>query len=135
MEIMTENCEPYENKKMNALNDKRIHGGRVFNVNADTHILFEYVPEISKWVIVPQKIFAHSKVYVDNMHLLIQIHPPEGMDPQPILRDISDPEFMRLVVNALDSMSKMGPPACLKNLKRALKAAQPTKHINKRKQM
>lgn len=124
MEILSESYEPYEDKALNALNDGRIHAEHTFHLNGDTHIIFEWSKDLGEWVLVPMKTFAHSSITLDNLHIIIRIHPPEHMDPQPILRDISDPEYRKMVLNAFEMVKHLDSPACINRLGKALEKAK-----------
>ena len=118
MEILTESQEPYEKKKYNALNDRRIHVMHKFNINAEPHLVFEYNEKVEEWVLKPYKLYAHTELVLDNLHIVIRVHQPEGENPQTTLRTMENIVFANAVMNTLDAVRKLPKPACLENLNR-----------------
>ena len=139
MEILTESKEPYEKKKYNALNDKRVYATHTFHINAEPHLVFEYDESLKEWVLMPIKLFAHTELVLDNLHIAVRVHQPEGENPQTTLRTMSNIVFANAVMNTLDAIKKLPEPACLENLKRKRKTTEEkevrTKPLNKKKKI
>lgn len=117
-----EKYNKYTKQALNCLNDKRQYAGQTFRLNTDTHMVFKYDIDFG-WIYTPIKTYAHSDFYADNLTMVVDVRAPEkeGFVAQPILRDMSEPEFANRIMNVFDWVRKCPEPACAGNFRNSIK--------------
>lgn len=118
-----ETYDKYTQKSKNALNDRSLYTLQTFKLNTDTHLVFKYDVVFGKWLYTPMKTYAHADFPADNFTIVVDVRCPEkeGFVAQPILKDITEPEFAHRILNAIEWVyNKCPPPACLENYHKAV---------------
>lgn len=124
MEVLSERLR--DGKEQNAFTIRSIHKPYTVKVDCEPVLKFKWNLNSESWDYCPSRFNAYSTEMLNPDEILIRV-PLDDNTPvthKPYVDDLSNPEVLAKMENAISMVAQLPEPACAMNLKKALIAVK-----------